>query len=165
MTSTTLTSNIGPCPGSGVTVGKDDIALNCAGHRITGAGYAGIGLTDRTRVTIRNCKVSGFTIGFNLVNTTFAVLRNNFARNDSDGFHIVGIRNTNVTLIGNVAQGSTYYGFFVNGDSNTLVRTPRVTGTGQGFIRASLSTRFAETLQMTTGTTGSKCLGEEGRTS
>ena len=65
--STTLTADLGPCPGYGVIVGANNITLDLGGHRIFGSeskiDHAGVYAVNRTGVTIRNGVVSDFTGG------------------------------------------------------------------------------------------------------
>ena len=65
--STTLTADIGPCPGNGLIVGADGITLDLGGHRIFGVeakvDLAGVYVLNRTGVTVRNGVVSDFTAG------------------------------------------------------------------------------------------------------
>ncbi|MFN2608323.1 MAG: right-handed parallel beta-helix repeat-containing protein [Acidimicrobiales bacterium] len=66
-TSTTLTSDIGPCPHGGITVAADGVTLDLGGHRVFGTPQpgdgAGIYLLNRTGVTVRNGAVSAFDGG------------------------------------------------------------------------------------------------------
>lgn len=66
---TTLSENIGPCPGNGLIIGANNIILNCAGFTISGsassdtfprAGEVGIDLVGKSGVAVKNCSVSGF---------------------------------------------------------------------------------------------------------
>jgi parallel beta-helix repeat protein len=65
---TTLTANIGPCPGEGLRITASDITLNLNGRRIFGApGYngdlPGIALLGVTGVTVRGGTVDNFEAG------------------------------------------------------------------------------------------------------
>ncbi len=65
--STTLDSDVGPCPSNGIIVGADNIVLDLNGHRVFGTPNpgegAGILLEDRTGVTVTNGTVSDFDAG------------------------------------------------------------------------------------------------------
>ena len=71
---TTLSGDVGPCAGDGVTVGADGITFNLNGHTIRGtahslAGFAGIRLQGRTKVTVTNGTVTGFDAGVSLMSS------------------------------------------------------------------------------------------------
>lgn len=51
--STTLTADVGPCPGNGIIIGADDIMLNLNGHTISGAPGPGDGNTAGVRLPMR----------------------------------------------------------------------------------------------------------------
>ena len=50
-----------------IVIGGDNISLDCRGHTVSGAGGMGISLEGRQGVTIRNCTVTGFDVGFGLI--------------------------------------------------------------------------------------------------
>ena len=56
--STTLTADVGPCPGSGIIIGADKITLNLNGHTISGTPGPGDGNTAGVRLPMR----SGVTV-------------------------------------------------------------------------------------------------------
>lgn len=65
---TTLSADIGPCPGDGIIIGANDITLNLAGHHLTGSGVpsadsVGIHLSGRRGVAVTGGEVSGFATG------------------------------------------------------------------------------------------------------
>ncbi|HEX2191643.1 MAG TPA: right-handed parallel beta-helix repeat-containing protein [Acidimicrobiales bacterium] len=65
--STTLDSNVGPCPNNGIIIGADNITLNLNGFRVfgttaTGDG-AGVLLVNRTGVTVTSGSVTDFDGG------------------------------------------------------------------------------------------------------
>src|SRR3712207_4871412 len=62
--STTLDSNVGPCPGDGIVIGADDITLDLGGHSVVGTGSSvGIALRVRSGVRVVNGTVTGFGDG------------------------------------------------------------------------------------------------------
>jgi len=66
-TSTTLTADVGPCPGVGMVVRADNITVNLAGHRVFGTAAEGSSpgiLLDRvTGVTVKGGSVDNFDGG------------------------------------------------------------------------------------------------------
>jgi uncharacterized repeat protein (TIGR01451 family) len=75
---TTLSFDIGPCPGNGVVIGADNITVNLNGHKITGTGTGsgfstdpgdtvGVVLRQRVGVTVSGGSVSGFDAGVVIV--------------------------------------------------------------------------------------------------
>ena len=65
--STTLDSDVGPCPNNGIIVGADGITLNLNGHRVFGTAGSGDGagilLHNRTGVTVTTGSVTDFDGG------------------------------------------------------------------------------------------------------
>lgn len=66
--STTLTSDVGPCPGVGISVEASGITLDLGGYRVfarneVGGEGAGIEIVGRTGVTVRNGTVQYFDAG------------------------------------------------------------------------------------------------------
>ncbi|MEN3316007.1 MAG: trimeric autotransporter adhesin [Acidimicrobiaceae bacterium] len=54
---TTLTADVGPCPGDGIIIGADNITLDLAGHQVSGAGrgdgsHVGVLISHHTGVTV-----------------------------------------------------------------------------------------------------------------
>lgn len=68
---TTLHADVGPCRGPGVVVGADNVTLDLNGHRVFGSGAvgegAGILVSQRTGVTVRNGTVQLFDAGVAIV--------------------------------------------------------------------------------------------------
>lgn len=66
--STTLTASIGPCAKGGLVIGADNVTLDLGGFAVTGrpnrtGDGAGIRLSGRTGVTVKNGRVSDFDAG------------------------------------------------------------------------------------------------------
>ncbi len=121
--STTLDSDLGPCPNNGIIIGADHITLDLNGRRVFGVpGFgdrAGIYLLRRTGVTVRNGTVSDFDGGViieggsdNLVTGVHA--RNNVGRGTAaqrtlygDGIAILS--SSDNRIVGNRATGNGPY--------------------------------------------------------
>lgn len=117
---TTLTADL-TCDGAGLTLGANDVTLDCAGFTLFGDGSAvGILAQGVTGVTITDCTVDGFAVGFQLTQTFNATLMNNFA-----------VRNT----------GGGSAGFvLIDSAANTLSANRSGRNAGRGFqLRASPS--------------------------
>jgi parallel beta-helix repeat protein len=73
-----------------IIIGSSGITLDCAGHSITGPGFAGVDIRNVTGVTVKNCHVSGFGAGFFLLSAPGNRLENNVTSgNEHEGFVLV----------------------------------------------------------------------------
>jgi parallel beta-helix repeat protein len=106
-------------------IAADGVTLDCAGHTVSGASGWGISLRDRTGVTVRNCRVTGFTDGIVLERSSGNTLDGNHARTNAiRGIALYG--STGNRVVGNaaVANGTAGFGggFFVadSSDRNVL---------------------------------------------
>ncbi len=123
---TTLTENhLGS-----IIIGADGITLDCAGHTVSGIGSGtGINLTERTGVTIKNCQVTGFRVGFNIVSSSHNTLTKNTANgNVVHGFLL--ITSTDNTLTKNEANDNGSHGFFLISSSGNTLTKNAACGTG-----------------------------------
>jgi parallel beta-helix repeat protein len=135
-----------------IVIAADNVTLDCAGHSITGPGFAGVDIRNVTGVTVKNCRVSGFDLGFFLYSARSNRLENNVASGNShDGIvlaqspgndHNTLVGNTSAgnggwgfavydgttdtTLSGNTARGNSFAGFFVGLDSNRTTLSQNV---------------------------------------
>ena len=109
-----LTADIGPCSENGIIIGAYNITLDCNGHTVSGSGSGfGTGITipaGISRVTIKNCEVTGFGgSGFSVFGSN-NVLRGNTAENNGGaGFNIGGV--DNISLQDNTATDNGGSGF------------------------------------------------------
>lgn len=144
-TNTTLSADIGPCSGNGLSLGASNIVLDCAGHTIIGDGtisaYLGIDSDSIDGVVVKDCIVSGFVYGFVLTATLYSTLENNSANGNGIGFQVetsssldtlvgnsanndsdVGIQtccgSSEITVQGNIANGNGNIGIVVNSNSD-----------------------------------------------
>jgi parallel beta-helix repeat protein len=130
-----------------ILIGADDITLDCAGYTVYGAGEgSGILLDGRSRVTVKNCRVTGFVRGFELSRSSHNRLEHNIATHNlasyGQGFFLTNGSNANV-LEENTANengvlgdpGSGMEGFRVQ-DSQTNVLHDNVANSNSswGFI-------------------------------
>ena len=81
-----------------VVIGADDVTLDCAGNSIVGfAPSAGIELSSRSGVTIKNCTMTGFLVG------------------------IAAIRNSSLELIDTTVEGNFVFGLQAEDNSSVSV--------------------------------------------
>lgn len=142
-----------------IVIAADNITLDCAGRKVTPAtgstGFTiGIDLRFRSGVTVKNCKVSGFSNGFFLFYTHGNTLLDNEANGNRIGFNWsegsryeyvernraygneVGFSlliNTGFTLLSNEAKGNTYGFLLAMANANTLEMNS-ATGNSTGFL-------------------------------
>jgi parallel beta-helix repeat protein len=145
-TSTTLTRNIGPCPGNGIVIGRSSITLNCAGHTITGTvanTKAGIYLNGKTKVTVKNCHVAAFRYGIEVLGSSYDAFTGNTANsNRYDGFYVSSSlsASSHNTFTSNAANLNTHSGFYLYRSSyNTFTKNAASGNKLYGFYLVSSS--------------------------
>jgi cysteine-rich repeat protein len=80
------------CPSHALTINASDITLDCNGHSITGTGSIsvaryGIRNSGNDHVTIKNCRISGFTRGIMISNSDSNTIDNHtLTHNAGTGF-------------------------------------------------------------------------------
>lgn len=142
--STILDSDVGPCSGTGINIGADNITLNLNGHRVFGtSGFgegAGIRIFRRTGVRVTRGTVSGFDGGVVIEggsgNTvSYVAARDNIGRTGTlygDGIAILSSRNNR--LLGNQATNNGPFagiGLYSNVDNDHPRQT---TGVSSGNV-------------------------------
>ena len=138
----TFTSNIN----DSIVVERDDIIIDGNGYTVQGTRTgSGLDLSHRNNVTVKNTKVTRFTYGIYLYNSSRNTLTGNTASNNDVGIFagwghyssnnmliansasnnsVGGISlhySSNNTLISNTASGNLWNGISINGFSNTLL--------------------------------------------
>ncbi len=107
-----------------IIIGANGITLDCAGHSVTGSGSGnGIFLSGRTGVTVKNCEVTNFSIGFRLAGFSSGnTFTGNTANDNGDkGFRLV--QSDDNTLTGNTANDNGDKGFSLfESSDNTLTK-------------------------------------------
>ncbi len=129
---------------NGIVVAANNIRLDCAGHTLTGSAPAGppdvrqrdfsegINLTDRTGVTVTNCRVTNFGMGFALRNATTNTFTNNRVfGNARDGFDL-NDSNSN-TFINNTVNGNDLNGIELDRSQENIFIKNIVNGNEDGF--------------------------------
>lgn len=138
-----------------VRITQDGVTLDCDGHSVIGSGAgAGIVVEDRRDVTVRNCQVSGFEQGIDVLRSTATTIEDNVARGSLIGLRLlesngntlarnqatdsgdIGIKlvaSTGNELIENVTDGSVREGFKIEGGSaDNRLRDNAVSGARRG---------------------------------
>ena len=141
MTTTTLKTDIT----GQIVIGADGIVLNCNGHTISGVSTAstaspnsGILLNGRSGVTIENCYVTDFYIGFQLASSSGTTLTSDSATGNGFGF-LLSSSNNNL-LSGNTATGNKLDGFQLQSSNNNNLLGDTANGnSGSGFRLLSSS--------------------------
>jgi hypothetical protein len=101
-TSTTLSADLGPCGGTGVTISADHVTLNLNGHRIFGTGPGGV-QTNRVGVVVENGSVVGFSTDVALSGDSSRVMNVHVGSAATSGIDVTG---KNDVISGNRVFGS-----------------------------------------------------------
>jgi parallel beta-helix repeat protein len=130
----TFTDNIsGP-----VVVEKDDVLVDGAGCGLQGTGIgAGMDLTGRTGVTVRNMEISNFFYGIYLNSSLSNSLSNNDVRQNLYGIFLSA--SSNNTILGCNITENDYSGVWFRCSSNNDITENRITENGQDGIWLSCS--------------------------
>jgi len=121
--------------GVGLTIGADNIALNCNGREIRGEPTLdGILLVDRTGVTVRGCKITGFDRGILLVESSGnTLLSNTVSSSGSNGIELEESSSDNLVKANRVVapvNDAINLGF---GASGNMILTNTLDAAGAGF--------------------------------
>jgi parallel beta-helix repeat protein len=121
-----ITSAAGTC----LTLGANNIILDCAGHSITGTGTSGTGISSgrSSGVTIKNCLVSRFYYGIYLDFSSNSILSNNTVSSAVVGFQFVA--GSSNTATNNIADSNSY-GFALQDSSNNIITSNSVNSNDQ----------------------------------
>lgn len=118
----TLTADLGSCS-EGLNIVSDGVVLDCAGHSITGSAsaFTGVYLDGRTGVTIRNCSLSGFSVG------------------------VYASSSSSTTLAGNTLSGNRSTGVTLSAGSSNMLSANTITGNGGSGVNLFSSSSNALT--------------------
>ncbi len=120
-----------------IEISAENVALDCAGHTVSGASVAinaaGINVL-RDGVTVRNCVVSGFTLGIRAKSVSGILLANNVVSdNEEVGIDLLGIENSEI--MSNVSTGNFLQGIFLGQSDGVALIGNTVTGNrDQGIL-------------------------------
>jgi hypothetical protein len=121
------------CPSNGITLGADNITLDCGGLTIRGKGRAdGIRLgTGVEGVAIQNCTVDHFSVGVLLAGAGGATVDRVLSQNNtSDGVSVISGDNFLSVVL---SQHNTGSGFKIAGDANSIDSVVAVGNGKAGF--------------------------------
>lgn len=135
--STTLTADhVGE-----IVIGADGVVLNCAGHKITNPGGAGITLNGRVSVTVTNCVVTNSLNGIALISSSGNTLVANTAEGNTAGFNL--ITSTGNLLNGNTARGNSQFGIRLErGSSSNKISNSTIANNALGLTIVSCLPNF-----------------------
>ena len=87
----TMDGNLAGCSGDGINIGADNIVLDCNNYAIEGVGFGnGINLVGKSNVVIKNCNITNFDRGINIIegSNNNEIYYNSVFNNDLSGIHI-----------------------------------------------------------------------------
>ena len=155
---TNLTADLTSSGITCITIGVDNIVLDCAGHSIIGSnniGTTGILSTSRNNVTIKNCKISNFGSGIKLDSSqTSKIINNTATANVLVGIYLYSSSNNNVT--NNTANSNSYAGINLQSSSiNNNIANNVVYSNNHGiFLDGSSSNIIASNAASSNGYAG-----------
>ncbi len=113
------------CPGdyylsNGISIGADNIAVNCNGAALIGTGSrSGISIKNRKGLTVKSCIVKYYVNGIEMDNSNYSVLTGNRLENNDQGIFSKDSNKNNIFY--NNVSGSKYHGLYlVYSDENTI---------------------------------------------
>ncbi|MEW6328674.1 MAG: PKD domain-containing protein, partial [Candidatus Micrarchaeota archaeon] len=134
----TLSNNLLDCPRRGLTIGADNITLDCGGYSIIGNGTSfGVASENRQNITIKNCVIKNFSRGISLASTTNSTLTNNTVLNNTYGVVLVSSSNNNITE--NTAQNNTFGFLFAYSSSDNIISSSTALNNNEGFYLSDSS--------------------------
>ena len=155
-TNTLLTSDILLCAGNGLLIGASNLTLDCQGHVVSGTWNGnltaitygiltlGTARTSLSGVTVKNCLVRGFGIGFEINHVTGSTFQNNTATSNFRGFNL-NVSSTN-SITSNTAYGNTNLDFYSQRDiyaqgptNNNIFANNKSTKGGYGIAGSNLT--------------------------
>jgi len=144
---TTQTAGITDCDAStGITIGANNIVLDCAGYTVDGMdelGTIGILASGRNNITIKNCVITDWVQGISLNNANSSLVQNNtLTSNTNFGVRIQSTADHNI-IRDNIANSNTNgvssgTGFsVVLSTNNTFINNTANSNLAIGFVIGS----------------------------
>jgi parallel beta-helix repeat protein len=113
-----------------VLVQADHVALDCAGHQISGSGFAGVRIDFRRGVTVRNCDVSGFFHGIVMLGASETTIENNHAHDNAAAGIVMDQNSTSNALLSNVVEANGHNGIQISFSHGNTIRGNRAESNG-----------------------------------
>ncbi len=129
-------TNVPSAPGSAlITIGSDNVTLDCRGHALVGAGGTGIGVytQNHANLTVKNCRISGFQQGFWALLGSNVTLINDTVENNTRGVLFSHITSCRVTQ-DNIVRDNTETGVRLEAGTSGCTVSGTVSGNGQQGI-------------------------------
>jgi parallel beta-helix repeat protein len=113
----TFTGNVN----DSIVIERDNITIDGAGHTLQGNGkWAGVNLTGRRNVTIKNMEICNFYYGIYLYGSTCITLFNNSVKNNEwDGIYL--LNSIGNALYANTISSNKRYGIMLSESSNNKI--------------------------------------------
>jgi len=141
---TTLTQNLTSGGEDCITIGGNNITLDCAGFSISGAGSGnGIYMHTKTGVTIQNCTISNFTDGIYSLFGSYTADSNTFQNNIEGG--IDARYGGGVTITNNTFNNNTSYGIYHSSLDISTISNNTITNNTDWGLYLSSSTNITAT--------------------
>jgi len=117
------------CAGDGLTIGGNDVIIDCNGHKLTGTG-AGTGITieDYSEIAVTRCTISNFDTGIQTGVTTGSDgsgISNNKISDCGTGIKI--IHSSTSAISDNEIKGSSLYGIYADSSNNNQFYSNTIT--------------------------------------
>jgi len=143
------------CSGTGLTIGAENITLDCAGKSITGNGGGNGIYSEKNNVTIKNCTIQSFSSGIRfyggsnnkILNSTItsnaaygiyldssqfgSIISNNVSSNLGSGIYLISSNFNNFTS--NIVQGNTNDGIQLESSAYAILSNNTFTNNNQGI--------------------------------
>ena len=126
--SVTMTSDLSSCATDpALSIGANFITIDCAGHSLSNqsAGSTGFLISSGNNITVKNCALSNFSIGFNVSGSNLSLSNNTISNSSING--IIANHSQQVTISNNTissdlsAQITTSAGIYLNDVNDSLV--------------------------------------------
>jgi parallel beta-helix repeat protein len=163
-----VTQDLGPCPGTAITITASKVDLHLNGHTLSGEGGDGIAVLGQTNVSIDNGTIQGFGTGVRFRGTVDCKITKVTVRQNSNGIATGDSSSVGLTVTDCTALQNGNIGILFDGGTraSSVVRS---TANGNGFAGISLDPgTFANTVTNNTannnGDSGINLFGANGNT-
>ena len=118
-----------------IIIGANGVTLDCASFTVSGVGDGnGIELTNRSGVTVKNCRVEGFRHGFNISASSNNTFNQNISENNGR-FGFIISDSSNNTFTQNSSGDNIFHGFRISlSNNNTFAENISENNGGTGFL-------------------------------